>query len=413
MLKKSQILIGWLMTTLVTPTVIAQQAAPLHVSSQVDGIDSRWLAWIGCWSPVTSRPAIPTTAPSRANDGEVAEQTTLEEGLACVLPTENSSAVELLARLPGHELSRRRLIADGERHEIRDGECLGWQKNQWSANGWRLYTWTELTCGDGATHQTIGMTMIAPGRQWLDAQVVSSGTYRELVVRRFLLVDPERTRRSGLDLQDTQLRRTAEARRSIARPISLGEIAEASALTDPEVIEAAMLESGSKLDLDAAELVRLADAGVSPQVIDLAVALSYPERFIVDRFGEATELEGGSEGGGGDFWGDLGASPYYRYARGNPYAYFAPFGYYYWTPVVTRELSHGRVVRGKGYTRVRSREPSESQKARRRGSSYRGDASSRGSSSSSGGSVGSSGYRSGGGSSGRTAKPRNPPPRQR
>ena len=83
------------------------------------------------------------------------------------------------------------------------------------------------------------------------------------------------------------------------------------------------MESGSTFDLNSKTLVQLADAGISPNTIDLMLALAYPERFEISR-----ETEGRSYGGGGV---DLG----YSYNYWDTF-YFAPFGYYYWyTPYQT------------------------------------------------------------------------------
>ena len=109
----------------------------------------------------------------------------------------------------------------------------------------------------------------------------------------------------------------------------------------------------------------------------------------------------------------------------DPYAYwypfyFAPFGYYsynYWYNPYggyyllppsgggsVTESTHGRVVAGKGYSRVWPRERESSGRAGRGGYSS-GDGYSQ--SSGSGGGVSQSGYSGGGSSSGRTAKPKN------
>ncbi len=184
----------------------------------------------------------------------------------------------------------------------------------------------------------------------------------------------------------------------------MGDLAEASDKIDSAAVEAALMESGSTFDLNSKTLVQLADAGISPDTIDLMLALAYPERFEISR-----ETEGRSYGGGG---ADLG----YSYNYWNTF-YFAPFGYYYWytpyrtfyvrRPVVfpSEGISGGRLVKGRGYTRVgrTSGGAVSGGSAHRRGSS----STSKGSSSGSG-SASSKGYSKGGSSSSRTAKPRKP-----
>jgi hypothetical protein len=159
---------------------------------------------------------------------------------------------------------------------------------------------------------------------------------------------------------------------------------------------------------------------VPDRVIDLMVATSFPNKFVVER--RVTSPVPMPAGGWilGPEWMDPGYGMF-------PY-YYAPFGYGMWGrydyygyygsliyfadsyggvrgggPAAAQQ--EGRVVDGQGYTRVRPREP---QPAGDSGSSGGGVGSSGGSSSGDGGSVTSQGYSGGGGDSGRTAVPRPP-----
>jgi hypothetical protein len=60
-------------------------------------------------------------------------------------------------------------------------------------------------------------------------------------------------------------------------------VIEASRAVAPAVVQAWLLERGQAFSLDAAELVRLADAGVPARVTDAMVAVSNPEVFAVAR----------------------------------------------------------------------------------------------------------------------------------
>jgi len=132
--------------------------------------------------------------------------------------------------------------------------------------------------------------------------------------------------------------------------------------TEPEVAEAAVLEMKDEgFELDSQQLVRLDDAGARSGLIDLMVALSYPDYFLVDRepadsgpgLGNALPVPYG-------WGGSMGRLAY-------PY-YLAPFGGYYWYapyhPVYVRpggsysSYEVGRVVKGQGYTRVSRQSPS-------------------------------------------------------
>jgi hypothetical protein len=131
------------------------------------------------------------------------------------------------------------------------------------------------------------------------------------------------------------------------------------------------------------------------------VAQSFPSKFVVER----------NTSGGGS-WGMSGFDsmwPYYS----DPFfytSYYAPFGYRYWgsydpyyfqgpgfvvvNPQPVQPDSNGRVVDGRGYTRVRPNVPTPASGSGWTGASEASGGSS--GSSGSGGSVSGSGYSSGG-----------------
>jgi hypothetical protein len=163
------------------------------------------------------------------------------------------------------------------------------------------------------------------------------------------------------------------------------------------------------------------------------IALSFPERFIVDR----TRPDTASASTAFGFSGPLSLYPYDMFWA-SPYSpyYYSPFGYAYWAgygvpfytvtgfvtfdpvePARAESTGNARLVNGIGYTQIRPRDPEPvgsstgSRSTRSGGSSLPGDSSgSDGSSSSGGSSAGASsgGYSSGGSSTdtGRTAEPR-------
>jgi hypothetical protein len=204
-------------------------------------------------------------------------------------------------------------------------------------------------------------------------------------------------------------------------------------------LEAALVETNAGFDLSGAQLVELDEGGVPDSVIDLLVALSYPDRFVIEReprtgasFRDPFYRDPFMLGwafGYPVWYDDYFYSPYYY----SPFAYsrygFRPYDVLGGTAVVSagpgdtlpQPTGAGRVVDGQGYTRVRPRPATEVEPAPP-GSVVRGGSntasapaaspatSSSSSSSSSGSSTASSGGGYSGGSTstdtGRTAQPR-------
>src|SRR5690606_6358956 len=74
--------------------------------------------------------------------------------------------------------------------------------------------------------------------------------------------------------------------------LSLADVTEAVDQVSPRVLEAALVESDASFALSSRDLIDLDDAGVPDSVTDLLVALSYPERFVVERSGGGQLLIG-------------------------------------------------------------------------------------------------------------------------
>ena len=248
---------------------------------------------------------------------------------------------------------------------------------------------------------------------------MTEGGRERIRVRRYRRA-PNQTR-SGLAPEAIARAAAATARQGAG--LAIDEIKDAALKLPPSTVEAAIIESDAAFPLNRKRLAELADAGVPGRIIDLMVATSFPNRFVVEKSAPSTAGLMPSDV-------DLGAearsakvawySSYYDW----PY-YYAPFGYslfnrydlyYYGSPgyIVVgngptidqpQPSGQGRVVDGLGYTRVRSREPVGSGMS----GGHDGSGGSSGGSSSGGGSISTSGYSSGGGGGGgRTAVSRPP-----
>ena len=390
------------MRTTVCGTILvasmAGSAATLTAASAADP-DPRWTAWLGCWQLLEERggDADLITGDLIAASGAV----------VCVTPERDTTGVRLTTTIENQSALEETLVADGTRRPLSDSGCDGWQQAEWSANGLRIYARAQMVCG-GSTRELAGFGFIGRDRTWTDVQSVKEGTREWMRVRRYRRASDQA--RSGLPPGDLARFAAATARQGAA--LTIEEIKDASAKLPAPTIEAAIIETHASFPLNRRRLVELADAGVPGRVIDLMIATSFPDRFVVEK----REPAAGSLMPSDFDW----FSTYYDW----PY-YYAPFGYslfnrydtyYYGAPgyiVVDggsaidepQPSGQGRVIDGLGYTRVRSREPVGTARA----GDYGGNGGPSGGSSSGGGSVTTSGYSSGGGGGGgRTAVSRPP-----
>jgi hypothetical protein len=423
----------------------AVSAAPAR--AQQPRLDPRWQPWLGCWVPQLGGAS--ATAADSADGRQV-----------CVIPATGTSGIEI-ATLEGSEIVARDTVDASEaRVPFTRQDCNGWQRVEFSAGGQRAYLESEMTCPGGLTRGTSGLMAISSTGDWLDVQGVEMGRQTGVHVVRYAPAKlsatlPDEIRSA---LQDHELA-VGMARAAAAAPLTVADAVDASRHVDPAVAEAWLAEEGEGFALDAKRLVALADSGVPDRVIDVMVALSYPGVFSVNPASSRGEYSAVEENRRAPVaypdtmyrgayayrhpWGyyspwawDYGWCSPLSYSCYSPYGwgYYSPFGYspygygynpwyggYGWnygggTVVIVGgggggyvPNSHGRVIKGRGYTpgqndqsssssaRPRSRDSSGSSASARPSAPSSAQPAQRGS---------SSGSSSKSGSSGRTAKPR-------
>ncbi len=406
----SAVSLVWALTALLGGAATAQDRDTGTVDESA--LDARWVPWLGCWQLWEEQFE---RADQLEDDQSIVGRTSV-----CMTPAE--AGISLTAKEGERLLVERHLVADGAQHAVDEDGCLGWERSDWSADGHRLFTSGELRCGDAPTRTVTGVSIMASTSSWVDIQYVQYGDREQLEVRRYspmpVLEADAVLGADALPLEPAEIRR---ARRASTETLGLADVTEANERTMPRVVEALLVETEPDLNLDSDALIALDDAGIDGQVIDLMVALSYPDYFVVEKRNRGGSWSSGlaSFGGIGGvydpiWYGDL--YPYYvtplgaRSYRGgyNPYLYGAAASPFVVLPGKVGKNASGRAFAGRGYTRVSQKKVVSlpAQKGRRGGSG----SSARGGSGggTGGGTATSGGYTSGGGgsSSGRQAVPR-------
>lgn len=363
------------LTTLGVAAALTALASASPASIQAQEADGRWLAWTGCWE----------------TSGELADGSML-----CVRPVPDG--VEMLTIEGAEVVSTEVVRADGLPHPIEQEGCSGSRVADFGTEGRRIYVEEEYVC-DGLAQRSTGMIAMISPTEWIDIRAAETDGEAATWVRSYRIASPEAAEEAGFAGLNVGREIPVRMARARAASADLGDVMEASSRAHPDVVSAWLVESGERFDVSADRLVELADAGVPPEVIDVVVASSFPDRFVLgdERPEERVAERRGSLGYGYHdpyFYGRWG----FRYGYDSFYSPYYSFGYYRpyrRSVIIVRErdpnpggggsFGRGRVVKGQGYTR--------------------------GSSGSSGGSAvrGSTGSSSRGGSTGSTgrkAKPR-------
>ena len=365
-------------------------AAPMAAAQQVD---SRWAPWLGCWRAVDEM----ATAP-----------------VLCVVPLAGESAVEMLTIVDGRVVSRESIFADGQEHAVSRDECEGWERAEFSGDSHRIYIGSELNCGAGAHRSSTGvMSMVSPF-EWLDVRTIDVDGQSVPWALRYRLASQADFQAAGQgELFSAQGSQARMARRVASVPIAVDDVIEANGKVSAETLQLWVVEGGEPFALDASRLIEMSDAGVPPGVIDVVVAVSYPEKFVVNegrtagrRLAEAARGRPGLGYGrslnpfGDPFYDPYSRYGYYsrygsgfRYGLGSYGGYGYPYGGYgyggygfggynygfggYGAPIIVvgrrgssadSGPTQGRVVRGGGYTSARGSGGSTGRSARPRSS---------------------------------------------
>jgi hypothetical protein len=297
------ILVGaWLV--MVVPMAAAQE------------VDSRWAPWIGCWRAVGE--TVPASAPATAP-------------LLCVVPLAGEAAIEMLTVVDGQVVSRESVFTDAQQHAVSREECEGWETAEFSDDSRRIYVGSELLCGTGGLRTSTGvMSMVSPS-EWLDVRTVKVDGQSFPWVLRYRLAPRADFQAAGQgDLIAAQGSDVRMARMTASLPIALSDVIEAVGKVSEETLEVWVVERAEPFALDADRLIEMADAGVPASVIDVVVAVSYPEKFVVNERDPGLrreEARGGSRRSGLGYGRSINpfTDPFYDpYAR---YGYYSPYGY--------------------------------------------------------------------------------------
>jgi uncharacterized membrane protein len=314
--------------------------------------DGRWLPFLGCWVEV------------EAVDGP----------MTCIVP--EGQGVAVLSVADAQVTDRRAVLADGLERDASVAGCTGGEAAEFSPDGHRVYTRSTLDCG-GQDRRTRGLMAMVDSNRWIEARALGVEDGGVAWVRRYRPAPATRVEAAGLSERLSAAaspQAVQMARASASGRITTEDIIEAHERTHPEAVRAWIAEHGEPLRLDAHRLVQLADAGVPPEVIDVAVAVSFPDRFDVARApGDDPRYGYGYAGYGYGTWGawspfnpyyyDYYDPFYYRYSRYSSY-----YGSGWYGPGYTRYIGYrptivvvspstpqtrpaGRLIKGQGYTR--------------------------------------------------------------
>ncbi len=296
--------------------VLAEPATGQSTSRDLDANRSH-VAWLGCWVVSTAVPELQAPAEERQT--------------LCVRPGDGPNNLEMTALVDDQIVATKTIVVNGSRQAVVDAGCDGWIRSLPSKDLRRLYLQSETTCGDGLSRNLTGASIFISGDRWIDIHALRVNGELELLIQRYDSLETRIAQLPGALPTATQT-----ARLEAAGPLSVENVIEASQVVDPAVVEAMLLESDAHFGINADLLLRLDRTGVPGRIVDLMVALSFSDDFIV----EGDTINRRPVAYYGSYW-----LPWYPY-----------FGYGY--RYHRRHTHHGhnrggKVISGRGYVSIR------------------------------------------------------------
>lgn len=246
---------------LLVALLLAGSFAP-HAQAQTVG-DPRWQSWLGCWTAVQNDTMMPATA-------------------VCVIPAAGTSAVDIVQIADLQVIARTHVDADGTPHpSVRDG-CAGWDRAEWSPDGWRLFLHAEHECSGEVHRVTTAIMVMQGGGSWLTVLGANAAGRRSVQLRHYRMApDDIAIPEEVVTALNDSLAAWRVARVADVSPVDPDEIIAASRQVDLLVLEAWLAETAGTVRYNGRQLVQLADSGVQASTIDLLVALANPGVFSV------------------------------------------------------------------------------------------------------------------------------------
>jgi hypothetical protein len=273
---KTRMVFGILALALLTlPAPTHAMPAPAQAPEPVDHGHGRWTPYLGCWRLLAENLRNQDTADLIRS---ATQSATTPAVTVCVQPVSSRGAaagVTMTTFADGKRVLEQTIVADGAGHPVSESGCVGTQTSDWSRDGLRLFTRVEMACNDRPKQTVSGLTLFAKGPAWVDIQAMNADGDQQVRIRRYVRTLDQPAGLAALPA-DVTGRGIIDAQNAATRKLSVEDITEASAKLSSQAVEAAIVETESRFNLNSRVLRRLADAGVSPNVIDLMVAQSFP-----------------------------------------------------------------------------------------------------------------------------------------
>jgi hypothetical protein len=253
-----------------------------------------------------------------------------------IMPLSDGKGLEITRKEATQPEVKEWLVLDGTKRPVDASNCTGWQTARWIPEAGIIFSSSEMNCKEAGAFSTSNLKIIVAADKMVDILSLKSGGQTKLATRR-LVLERELVPAGG---SEPAYANTVE-RIAAAAPWKLDRIVQLSKTMDTQLLEAALVEKNVTLDLNSAAAIKdLNKTKLPNEVIDLLVALAFPDKFHIERNGKvelkpwiASSSSSGSVRNSYSNTALPGVTSYYQglfyNCNGFGYAGYNPYGYGY------------------------------------------------------------------------------------
>jgi hypothetical protein len=223
--------------------------------------------WTGVWTFVDDATSKISTSPGT--------KSTVEIRL-----TPDNKGLEISRKVPNQPDVKDLLIPDGSRRPMTASNCSGWQSAKLIPEAGLIISSSEMNCKDKGFLATTNVKMILAADKMVDILALNAAGQTRLAARRLML---ENDLASEVNSEPGYI--TVMDRMALAEPWNINTVIHLSKTMETQMLEAALLEKKARLDLTTESLRELKYAKTPKEIIDLLVALAYPDKFHIEKNG--------------------------------------------------------------------------------------------------------------------------------
>jgi len=194
--------------------------------------------------------------------------------------TSDNKGLEISRTVPNQANVTEVLIPDGTKRPITASNCSGWQSAKLIPDAGMIVSSSEMNCKDAGLLATTNVKMILAADKMVDILALKANGQTRLATRH-LMFDHEVT--SGASAKPAYA--TVIDRMALAAPWNMSMVVQLSKTMGTEILEASLMEKKVRLNLNSEALKELKNAKTPQRIIDLVVALAYPDKFHIEKNG--------------------------------------------------------------------------------------------------------------------------------